>query len=382
MLDAKDLDTLPQLHAPVLTAYLDTTPANPRNQSRKGPATWVRSEARTLTAAWDPVALRECREQADRLSAFLLEKRAKGSRSLAAFVGPNAWRLLPLDVGVDEELYWGEPAMGQLLWLLDEHQPCGVVVVNRAGAKFYRYRMGEINIDPEHPMQLDTFAWRERSLVMGVGGEHERFERRLQAQYQRFYEGIAAECVRWSQDERLTPLALLGTSDAIEQVRAALPAAFAAHVVSDAVLPSGDTPSEIITRAEPLLQAWKRGREHAEVADLLSRQATPEVITGLDATLAALQQGRARRILAARDLRARLYHCPFCGFADRGPRRECPQCGRLREPQSPCAVLPLLARERGAQVEIVAGAAADQLQRGSEGLAAWLRTSAGIRAIH
>lgn len=72
---------------------------------------------------------------------IFLKTRAKRERAI--FMGPKAWRALRLQVDVDNELHGGEASLMQLLWLLDEHQPC-VVVVDRSGARFHRFWMGEV----------------------------------------------------------------------------------------------------------------------------------------------------------------------------------------------------------------------------------------------
>lgn len=49
MLDAGRIRSLPRLAAPLLTAYLDTSPAVPRNQgSLPGDLTWLKSRAQVL----------------------------------------------------------------------------------------------------------------------------------------------------------------------------------------------------------------------------------------------------------------------------------------------------------------------------------------------
>ncbi|MGH9486873.1 MAG: VLRF1 family aeRF1-type release factor [Terriglobales bacterium] len=372
MLHASDLEELPQLPAPVLTAYLDTDPANARNQGRKGPATWLLSEARKLAERLGPQEREACVGQAGRVREYLLDRCGQGSRGLLVFAGPRTWRMLRLQVHMDEELYWGAPALGQLLWLMDEHQPCGVVVVSRSGARFFRYHMGEIEQDPARPMHLDTSQWRERSLVMGVGVEQDRFERRAAAQYQRFWEQVAAECRRWSEYEHLDPVLLQGESKAIESVNAALPEALAARVLSTTVQANYESESEILARAEPLMVQWKREREREKVMRLLERPAN--AVIGRAATLTALQQGRLREVVAARNLRGRLRQCPGCGWVD-ATSAVCPQCGQERPAQSPRAVLPQLARTRAVRMEIVAGEAAARLERESEGLAGWLQAA-------
>lgn len=378
MLHVGDLEELPRLPEPLLTAYLDTNPAAPRNQNgREGTVTWLRTAARELAAGWERPAQQAVEEQVARVAEFVSTRPGGGSKGLVALAGPTAWRMIPLQVAVEDEIYWGPPALGQLLWLLDEHQPIGVVVVSRQGARFFRYHMGEIEEDPGHPLTIDTSDWRHKGLYMGAGNEHDAFDRRKRDHYRHFFEHLAAECVRWSARQSLEPMALLGNPRAVETVLAALPEAFRAGVVSAPIQPARATSRQIIQRAEPLLEEWKRRRESADVAALLEQSGRPDAVTGVTATLAAMQEGRARRLLVARNLRGRLRQCRDCGWVDRSPQELCPQCGHERVVQSARALLPALARSHGVAVEIVAGAAAARLLSAAEGMAAWLRVASG-----
>lgn len=376
MLTPQDLDELPRLPGPVLTAYLDVNPANPRNQrGRKGAATWLRSAARDLVAAWGPEERSQCLHQVARVSDAITGPPLR-AKSVVVFSGPHVWRALPLQVGVDEEVYWGAPALGQMLWLFDEHQASGVVVVSRGGARFFRYRMGEIIEDPPQPMSVDTSQWRQRQLVHGLGTEQESFEQRKDAQYQRFFEEMAARCARWHRAERLEPVALLGSIEAIDAVFAALPTDVQGSFLRTDTLPARASESEIIRLAEPVMAEWRRQKESRDVQRLLEQRTSPEAVFGLDATLHALQLGQLRQILPAHNLRGRLWECRNCGWVDRSPQPECPNCHhREREPQSPRAVLPRLARARGVAVEIIAGEAEAQLRDAAEGLAGWRRAA-------
>jgi len=200
MLTAQDFEELPRLESPVLTAYLDTNPANPRNQGAggagrggrggRGTATWLRSAARRLADRLGPDENHALIQQAQRLS-DRLQGRSSGSKSLVAFVGAKAWKLIPLQVAVEEELYWGTPALAQLAWLRDEHQSSGIVVLSRSGARFLLYRMGEVEELPYRPLVLDTSQWRSRSLVTGVGKEQDLFEKRRESHYERFFRDVA-----------------------------------------------------------------------------------------------------------------------------------------------------------------------------------------------
>ena len=72
MLDREVIATLPQISPPVLTAYLDTNPSNPRNQGRpSGARIWLKSRAKEIAG---DLPLRErklFRKQVVRVDRFL-----------------------------------------------------------------------------------------------------------------------------------------------------------------------------------------------------------------------------------------------------------------------------------------------------------------------
>ena len=134
MLDATLIDLLPKLEPPILTVYLDTNPAKASNQGTpSGARIWLKSQGKALQADVPRVEQKVFRKQLERVDRFL-ETRPKRERGIMVVAGPKVWRVLQLQVDVDNELHWGGVVRTQLLWLLDEHQPCGVAVVDRSGA--------------------------------------------------------------------------------------------------------------------------------------------------------------------------------------------------------------------------------------------------------
>src|SRR5262249_59941458 len=80
------------------------------------------------------------------------------------FSAPSVWEFLTLQVEVEDELHWGPPSLTQLLWLLDEHQPCGAVLADRSGARFFRYWLGEVAEEEHETFLLDTSEWPRKEL--------------------------------------------------------------------------------------------------------------------------------------------------------------------------------------------------------------------------
>ena len=156
MIDAKLVQSLPQITPPVLTAYLETNPADSRNL--RHPARyliWLKSQAKGLEEGLQKNELKALREQVHRLEEYLTENPPQ-ARGVVFFAGPEVWQSIPLHVDTEDELSWGLPSLSQLLWLMEEHRPCGVVLADRSGARLFQYWMGEITQQHKERTKVDT----------------------------------------------------------------------------------------------------------------------------------------------------------------------------------------------------------------------------------
>lgn len=162
---AADMLRLPHLPPPILTAYLDTNPANSRNQSTpRGYLTWLKSAGQSLGKDLDPDAVKQLRRELKRASAFLENMTAQG-RSMVLFAGPNVWETFPLQAPVHDEIHWGKPSLQQMAWVLDEHRQRGAVLIDGTGARFFRFWLGKVMEDEEISFAIDTSDWRRPYLV-------------------------------------------------------------------------------------------------------------------------------------------------------------------------------------------------------------------------
>ncbi|HET6674126.1 MAG TPA: VLRF1 family aeRF1-type release factor [Nitrospiraceae bacterium] len=381
MLDAHVISVLPKLPPPILTVYLDTNPANPRNQRwPSGARIWLKARAQAVRAGMARQEEKLFQKQVERVDRFL-EKRAKRERGIAMYAGPQAWHVLRLQVAVDDELQWGRASLKQLLWLLDEHQACGVVVVDHSGARFYRFWMGEVEEQKTARFQVHTSQWRKKRLVRPgrpakqktFSAHKDAFEQRLAAQYAKIFRETATRTERWARNEKFDTVFLAGSDEAVERVWRDLSQNFrerASAVKGDyARLSAGQLQERIF----PAIEKWKRARESEQVKELLANRDRARSVRGIDDTLTALQDGRVEKLFVSRGIRGRLRQCTSCGRADRSADRVCAYCGDERRVVTLREILPDLARKFGTSVEVVAGPAAAKL-KAAGGLAAWLRS--------
>src|SRR5712671_4641981 len=231
MLDAKLLESLPHIPQPVLTAYLETNPADSRNlRHPPGYMIWLKSQAKDIEGEVPESERKAFREQVQRLEEHLTQYPPR-SRSIVIFAGPEFWHAISLHVEAEDELFWGLPSLIQMLWLMSEHRLCGVVVADRSGARFFHYWMGEITKDHEARFHIDTSEWSRKDLmppsqpgVEVIRGTHrDAFERRIEAQYSSFYSKEAEHIRAWVDARKLNAVFRMGPPKLEELVWDKLP---------------------------------------------------------------------------------------------------------------------------------------------------------------
>jgi len=380
MLDQKQVQSLPQLAPPVLTAYLDTNPANARNQGQPaGYIIYLKSRGRVIAERSLGDEQKLCREQLKRVEEHLRREPPR-SRGVLVIAGPHAWTLLPLQVDVEDELHWGRPSLTQLLWLLDENRPCGGVIVDRSGARFYRLWMGEAEEQKAAEFRVDTSKWRRKDLVPpahpGIqkmrGSQRDVFEQRIEAQYARFYRETADRIRQWAERERLDPIVIAGPNEVVEPIWGELPRLLRERAAMVKVDLGRSSAAEVQERLESAVQSWKRENELAMVAKIVEHKNGLRAVAGMDETLAQVQLGGARQLVVVRGLGGKLRQCADCGWTDRAADQECAYCGGEKQMVALRAVIPELARRYDVPVHVVAGEAAAVL-REAGGIGAWLR---------
>jgi peptide subunit release factor 1 (eRF1) len=254
-----------------------------------------------------------------------------------------------------------------------------VVVVDRSGARFYRFWLGEVEEQQKERFALDTSEWRKKAAVpqhpvagRSRGSMIDRFEQRVDAHYAQFFRDTAGRAHEWAAREKLTPIFLVGPNEAVEPVWNELPA----KVQGKAALVKGDfsklSLAELQVRLAPEIARWKRRHELGVVESLLGQANGARAVAGLDETLLKLQQGAARELIVARGLGGKLRQCAKCQWADRSVDPACPSCGGERRLVPLRAVIPELARRHGVPVEVVAEEAGTALHKRG-GMGAWLR---------
>ena len=380
MLDTKLLEALPQIPAPVLTAYLETNPADPRNlRHPPGYLIWLKSQARDIEENVPESERKTFREQIERLEEHLTQYPPR-ARSVVIFAGPEVWQAISLHVEAEDELFWGLPSLSQMLWLMDEHRLCGVVVADRSGAQLFHYWMGEITKDHEARLNIDTSQWRRKDLkppsqpgVEVLRGSHrDAFERRVEAQYASFYSKEAEHIRAWADAWKLNAVFLMGPPKLVELVWNKLPKSVQGRTLLIQEDVEHLSRAELQDRIESEVHNWEQDYEKHLVDQLFDGSDGARAIFGVDETLLRLQEGLVRSAVAVSGIEGRVRQCTKCGWTDRTVDSTCPVCGGARLQTDLRAVLPPLMRRYKAPLEVIAEDAAGRLNKAG-GIGAWLK---------
>ena len=387
MLGLSEVRAFLSLPQPVLTAYLDVSPAKPVN---RGPApeylTWLNAAGKALASGLAADEQKTFREQLDRVETFL-RGRIAPRRGLLIFAGPATWESVPLQVSVENELRWGRPALAQLVALLSRHKPYGVAVVDLAEARFFRYQLGDLTELEQRKFVVDISQWRKkdmgkvararesslrgaREMKKARGADHDTYDHRMDEQYKRLQSETAQQALELCERHGLAALFLVGDTRLIEPIAREFPRDFRARVAMIEEDLAGIVSPALEERLEPSIAEWERSQESEHVTELL--RSHRGAVVGIEKTLAELQRGRIRTVVVAASLDGELLQCAECGRADGSEDVLCPYCGSERKAVSFREVMPELAWKYNAEVEFVGGQASQRLAEAG-GIGGWLR---------
>jgi len=368
-----------ELPAPVLTLFLNITAADASRHPLVPPSLAWFEEQSAATAEALPAPERKAFErQADRIRRFLVGRHAH-EHAVVVFAGPQTWKEISLQVSVENELQWGQPAIGQLVRLRCEYPAYGVIVLDHSEARFLAYRFGELAQLAETKFEIDRSAWKRKDqghvMSEGIrktrGSQRDVYERRLEAQYDRLCRRTADQALQFSLRYCLSGTFLVGPERLIREIHQNLASPFRDSVVLVSENLRRASLRALLQRLQPSFAAYKLHCEMSAV-ESLQEQARHGTITNPDETLAQLQEGKIYRLAVAQGFDPELQQCTVCATASRSAD---PVCSLCRGPRKKTTLRTLLARSLAAgdvRIDFVSGTAAELLMR-SGGLGGWVR---------
>ena len=241
------------------------------------------------------------------------------TRGLAIFAcaASQLWEVIELPKPVRSCLVINEgPAVGQLESMVQEHEPVAVLLADRQRAQLYVFELGRLvdrsELLDELPRDYDSRGERER----GTPAHH-----REELAHQHLRHAARAAFELW-QARGFHHLAI-GAPDAIAgELEAALHPYLRERLCGRVPVAVGATAPQVRAAAEAVEAEVERARDAAMVARLKEAAATGgRGVTGLAATLKALLQRRAERLVVSKGYAEQGWRVPGTGvLAVVGPR--------------------------------------------------------------
>ncbi|MBM3331699.1 hypothetical protein FJY68_07610 [candidate division WOR-3 bacterium] len=360
-----------------LTLYFNTRPDQPRSAYVARFRSLLRNVESTVPA--------EDRKQYDQVVARLtnsLSQYQPAGNSVLIFAGPKSWDEVASRVPVRDEASWGRPNTAQVLWLLEEYRPYGVLVAGLEHVRFLAVRLNEFEAYQEFRTEVDTSQWRKQVVgSKGRGGATQKggsnveaFDQRYMEQVKRFWKTLHKPLAELVERYHIRRLVLAGTKSVLPEFARSLPPAIGKLVVTQFNMEKFTNPTDAVHRVFPGIMAWEEERERALVGDLLNAAGiSKRAAVGVDSVLKFVQDGRASRLVVAKDFDAEVSRCAQCSNVSFSSNSHCAKCSAADlKKVSLTAILPRLVVDHSLPTEVVKGEAAKELAR-SGGVGAFLR---------
>jgi hypothetical protein len=358
-----------------LTLYLNTNPSLPRT-------TYVsrfRDLVRKLSSRIAPEARKPFDAAVIRVARFLEQFQPNGSSCLV-YAGEKTLEDFSSRVPVRDEVHWGRPDVSQLLWLLEEYRPYGVLIADKSHIRFLAVRLNEFECCEEFAADVDTTTWRKRVIgsaargpsVQKGGVDSRAFDNRYAEQIRHFWRSLHRPLSGLVERYHVRRLVLAGNKSLLPEFAACLPANLSGAVVIRTTIDGFSSPTEAVRRIFPGIEQWEEEHDRKLVRGLLDAASIgARAAVGITPVLKHLQDGRASRLVAARGLDREVFECD-CGFV-MTQAGACPVCrGNQVRASSLAKVLAQIVARLSLPVDVVKHAPAEELLRNS-GLGAFLR---------
>lgn len=321
MLTDNDLRELLDFQAPnaVVSLYLNTDPSEGNKETHR----------RHLRALLRQVELAADVEVIER---YFEHEFDWTGRSVAVFsCAAKDWlRSFPLAVPLRSRVRVGDrPHVKPLADLLDSYGGYGVALVDKQGARFFYFHLGEL-IEQEGMLGEavrhtkrgggSQAAGRRGGIAGQTNYTEEVAERNLRE---------AAEfAARFFAENNVRRVLIGGTEENVNLFRSLLPKAWQSLVVGTFPMSMTASHTEVLERAMQIGEEAERRQEAKWVESLITAAAKGKnAVLGLDDTLKALNDGRIQTLFILEGDRQPGYQCTQCNYLTAVEVADCPYCG-------------------------------------------------------
>lgn len=204
-------------------------------------------------------------------------------------------RIYPAGVAFRNRLrLQNKPYVKPVAHLLDFYAHYGVILVDRVGARFFEYHLGELQ-HTEGSMGEEVGKPIGDRQHIRVGNNGDRQENEV---VQRNWRQIAADATEFFTSRQVRRLFLGGTAENVAQFRDHLPKQLQSCVAGTFSIDMDASETEVKARSLTLLQEVNAKREEELVQNMVTTAAkNGNAVTGLPATLHSAYEGRVQTLI-------------------------------------------------------------------------------------
>ncbi|OQY24840.1 MAG: hypothetical protein B6I34_03140 [Anaerolineaceae bacterium 4572_32.1] len=325
MFSEKDLRELIEFRSastPVLSLYLNVDPTRQKADQYKLKLRGLLEKVADKATAQDISAIEHYFD-------FEFDWQAKGI-ALFSCQEEGFWRVYPMAVPVENRVYvYDRPYIKTLTDVLDAYGRYGVILIDREGARFYNFHLGELE-------QVTGVLGQEvKRLKHGGGasagrrGGMDSGGRREESVIQRNLKDAAKSAADFFEKSNVTRLVLGGTDETVAQFQDILPKAIQDQVIGSFSISSDASDATVQARSREVIEAAAQERETERVNRLYAgwkRDSGSAV--GLADTLISLQEGRVGILLVSAGYEASGRRCQNCHYlTPNNVGQSCALCG-------------------------------------------------------
>jgi peptide chain release factor subunit 1 len=291
----------------VVSLYLNTdTVQTPRDM--------IKLQARALLRELQP-------EQAQDIAAIenyfdLAHDWSRPGLALFSCAQHEFFRAYPTAVAFRNRIRTGrKPYVKPLAHLLDHYAHYGVIAVDRVGARFFEFHLGELQASGgTMGEEVRKVKHGGGSSTTGVRGGQSGARAEDEA-VQRNMRETAVAATQFFSDKDIRRLFLAGTTETVSQFRELLPKRLQSCIAGTFPLEMTAPEQEVRARSLALLHEANNEREKRLVNSLITMAAKADhAVVGLDNTLRALGDGRVQSLILSDGYRAPGYLNTTAGY--------------------------------------------------------------------
>jgi hypothetical protein len=349
MFDENDLRELIEFSGPdpILSVYLNTDPT-------MGNADAYRLRMRTMlkgiNAPKDVSAVEE----------YMLHEYDWSGIGVVIFscAAKDFFRAYPLEVPIRDRIHFGDlPSVQPLTDLLNSYGGYGVVLIDKQGARYFSFHMGELF--EQEGMLGDPVRHTKHGGASSVHGRKSGtagLTRNSEEVIDRNMKEAAEAAIEFFEEHHVRRILIGGTDDNIAHFRNELPKAWKSLVIGSFAIEMTASHTEVL---EKTMQIGKVV-EHQRETDLIDSFITTEAkggnaLSGLENVIQAVNQKRVQTIIISPGFQAPGFRCAGCHNLNLNDDEVCELCGEKNEPLNLVEASITQVMRDGGHVEIIEG---------------------------